>query len=233
MDNPDGEAAILTPFRVEKADLNIQFNFVEPFLPLATNMALLYVPLLDHMRQFGIGAQAIRTDAGDGSLGGFNVNFWVLQFGALVRIRLESAELHCSSLAAVNVDDVERVLLTLDEVLRAAHNELRYAGYNVTVSFHGQPVGIESREYLSRFVNNVPRDMGASIGSGVVFYFGEQPPRVIASVTLDLSAAMPDRVFVKLNSIFGSELPLRNLRQAVEQQLRLGLHGIGLEIEQQ
>lgn len=111
--NRGGAVAAVVPFRVERSELNIQLTFARPFWPIANNIGLLYSGLLDQLREFGVTPQAIRPDAGDGSLGAFNVNFWLLQFGVMARIRLESIELHAPTFN-VDLDQLERAFLALD-----------------------------------------------------------------------------------------------------------------------
>ena len=82
-----GRTTSSTPFRVERSELNVQVGFASPFWPLATNIAGLYAGLLKYLRDFGVTSHAIRPDSADGSLGAFNVNFWMLNFGVIVRIR--------------------------------------------------------------------------------------------------------------------------------------------------
>src|SRR2546428_104407 len=92
-----GDKALL-PLSLSKADVSAQVNFATPFWPLVHNIPALYSQLLGGLRDFGVSSNAIRTDAGDGSLGAYNVNFWLLNLKSFVRIRLESAEFQCRSL---------------------------------------------------------------------------------------------------------------------------------------
>lgn len=130
--------------------------------------------------------QGIRPDSGDGSLGGLNVNFWILQFGAIVRIRLDGIELNAPTFS-VDVDQLERAFRALDSSLHDAQKDLGYSNYVVTVGIHGRVEGTESKAFLARFTGDVPPGLGDIVGSGAVFYFEGRPPATLLSVSADLS----------------------------------------------
>jgi len=219
----------LRPFHVEKSDVTIHANFQAPFWPLVHNMPSLYSALLDGMREFGVGSQAIRNDSGDGSLGGYNVNFGMLEFRAIGRIRLETAEFQCPNLAKQDLDQIERAFVRFADALVTAQSDVRFASWDVSVNLHGQPEEIAAKDYLSGFLSKMPDGMGPCTGSGVVFYFGERPPTISSSVTAEISAILPDRVFVRVHSMFdGAAVPPNQLRRVVQDNLDVGLRSIGL-----
>ncbi|MBI4263198.1 MAG: hypothetical protein HY657_02380 [Acidobacteria bacterium] len=217
------------PFQIERSELNIQLPFSRPFWPIANNIALLYSGLLNHLREFGVTPQGIRPDAADGSLGAFNVNFWLLQFGVLARIRLESIELNAPTFN-VDVDRLERAFLGLDRALREAERDLAYANYAVTVGMHGHIGGLEAKDFLARFASNVPQGLGTPVGSGTVFYFESQSPATLVVLTADLSAVVAGGVYVKLHTVFDGSMSPENLRRSAEKSLEQGIAALGLEV---
>lgn len=230
MGTPGGaESTAATPFSIERSELSVQLGFVTPLWAIATNIALLYSGLLNHMREFGVTSQGIRPDSGDGSVGGFNVNFWILQFGAIVRIRLDGVELNAPSFN-VDVDQLERAFLALDSSLRDAQKDLSYSNYVVTVGVHGRVAGTESKKFLARFTGDVPPGLGDVIGSGAVFYYQGRPPATMLSVSADLSAVITDGVFVKVHSVFDGSMRPDALRKAAQQHLEQSTKALGLEI---
>jgi hypothetical protein len=54
----------------------------------------------------------------------------MLNFGVIVRIRLDSVELNAPN-SSVDVDQLDRTFRTLDQSLREAQNELAYSSYIV------------------------------------------------------------------------------------------------------
>ena len=224
-----GQTTSGKPFRIERSELNVQLSFASPFWPLANNIAALYAGLLRHLRDFGVTSYAIRPDSADGSLGAFNVNFWMLNYGVIVRIRLDSVELNAPNFG-VDVDQLERAFRALDQSLREAQNELAYSGYVVTVGMHGRVEGMESKEFLDKFTRNAPPGLGKSMGSGAVFYFEGTPPTTLLSVSADLSAVVPGGVFVKVHSVFDESMKPEGLRGLAEQQMEQSVMALGLTV---
>lgn len=223
------ESTSRTAFRIERSELNAQLSFSAPFWPIANNIAGLYAGLLKHLRDFGVTSQAMRTDSADGSLGGFNVNFWMLNFGVIVRIRLDGIELNAPTFG-VDADQLERAYRALDQGLREAQNDLSYSSYVVTVGMHGRVEGSESKQFLARFTTGAPEGLGDLVGSGAIFYFEGRPPATLLSVTADLSAVVAGGVFVKVHSVFDGSMQPEALRAAAERQLEQSVKALGLDV---
>lgn len=224
-----GQTTSSKPFRIERSELNVQIGFASPFWPLANNIAALYAGLLKHLRDFGVTSYGIRPDSADGSLGAFNVNFWMLNFGVIVRIRLDGVELNAPSFA-VDTDQLERAFRALDQSLREAQHDLAYSSYVVTVGMHGRVEGIESKEFLDNLTRNAPTGLGKSIGSGAVFYFEGAPPATLLSVSADLSSVVAGGVFVKVHSVFDESMKPEGLHSSTEQQLEQSVKALGLAV---
>jgi hypothetical protein len=224
-----GQTTASKPFRIERSELNVQLSFASPFWPLANNIAALYAGLLTHMRDFGVTSYRIRPDSADGSLGAFNVNFWMLDYGVIVRIRLDGVELNSQNFA-VDADQLERAFRALDQSLREALHELTYSGYVVTVGMHGRVEGMEAREFLDTFTRNAPMGLGKSMGSGAVFYFEGSPPATLLSVSADLSAVVAGGVFVKVHGVYDESMKPEGLRASAEQQLEQSIKALGLAV---
>lgn len=227
--DPGNTAARVVPFRVERSELNIQLTFARPFWPIANNIAALYSGLLEHLRDFGVTPHAIRPDTGDGSLGAFNVNFWLLQFGVLARIRLEGIELNVPNVS-VDVDRLERVLLALDQALREAERDLAYGNCAMTVAMHGYVEGLDAKDFLAKFVGAVPQGLGRAVGSGTVFYFEGESPATLVVLTADLSAVVTGAVYVKVHTVFEGSIGLESLRGLGEKYLEQSIAALGLQV---
>lgn len=223
--------ATLVDFDVQRADVTIQANFAAEFWPLFHNIPAFYSALLIRLRDVGLTSNAIKTDVGDGSLGGYNVNFWLFDIRALVRIRLERLDIEFRSILQADVDLLERAVVGVLEALRSSmssSSNFEIANYWVDVQLHGEPSGIPVRGYLSRFVSDAPSGLGPLLGSGCVFYFGEQSAAPVKTVTVDLSAAFPGKLYVRLATFFQGSTRPEALRAAVEEHMATGLAAIGL-----
>lgn len=215
-------------FRLERSELTAQFHFASPYWLLATNIARVYAALLERMRDFGVSSQGMRSDVADGALGSFNVNFWILQYGAIVRLRLDSVEIYSPNLA-VDTDQLERAYIALEQSLREADETTSYKSSEVTVAMHGRLENMEPTKFLERFVGNRPAGLGTAVGSGAVFYF-ENPPLTLSSITIDMSAVVAGGIFLKVQSVFDSTIKADALRTLATEQLERCVQALGLQL---
>ena len=216
---------------LSKADVSAQINFATPFWPLVHNIPALYSQLLGGLRNFGISSSAIRTDAGDGTLGAYNVSFW-LNPKSWVRIRLESAEFQCRRLMRGELDTQESAFLGLTTALRTAYPELRFAGYVITTNLQGTLKGVKVVDFISTLVQRPSEDLGPFLGSGCVFYFGARGPITLTTVTLDLATGGAEGILVRLHCVVdGTSVDPADLRRVVEPQRDIALNSLGINLE--
>lgn len=176
--------------KVLRSDLTLQVAFSQPLWQLFHNIPALYGALLKHLGERGLRTADIRTDAGDGTLGGFNVNFWLLNLGMLVRLRLESVEVQ-ADLNRVAADQLAPATDALLKAVRMASPELKFLTYSVTLGIHGHLNGANINEFLAKFTTNAPAGSGPVVGSGCVFSYGQQDPIITSALTLEPSSKTP------------------------------------------
>lgn len=215
-------------FEVERSDLSIQATFRTHLWALFHNIPQLYSALLTELGELGVTANSIKSDTADGSLGAYNVNFWLMNFRAQVRIRLEQLEIHFTNIVQADADKSERLFLQLARALAAVNEEFAFSGYAVDIGLHGQPIGIEPKEYLARFVGRRPQLPGPYIASGAVFYFGEEGHATLRTLTADLSGLLTDKLYVRIYSVFKDTVRPERLRSTVEEHTSAALRSIDL-----
>lgn len=223
----DGQADAIKKFTTERSELIIRIDFANQFWALIPDIPKLYTALLDGFREFGVTANEIRSDNGDGSIGGYNVHFWSHGFKASSRIRLESAEFHIPNLVGADVETFAGGFLVLANALIAAKPDLKFRGYAVTASFHGRVTGLDGRSYLSRFVKDIPQIGSQSVGNGGIFHYLGNPPTASVSLMLDLSAAISNGVWIRHSSEITAVAP-QDVRTVIETQLNETLTSLGL-----
>jgi hypothetical protein len=216
------------PFDVKRASLSIQVKFLKQFWPLFHNIPSLYSALLERLSAFGVTPQGIKSEVGDGSLGAYNVNFWLLGFRALVRIRLEQVEVDFNSITEADLDLFEKAFLELLAALYQASPEAGASSYTFDLGLHGDLAGVEHKEYLSRFARSIPQLPGPFIGCGFVFYFGAEGPATLRSASADLSGAMPGKLFVRVFSVYNATVELSGLRSLIEGDRGAALSALNL-----
>lgn len=220
----------LIPFDTQRSEISIQGTFESELWSLFHAVPRLYSGLLHGLRDTGITPNSIKVDKGDGSLGGYNIQFGLFDFRVLVRVRLDRFEIDFRNIVQSNIASVEHVLVGLVDALTASTSAFRVASYLVDLHMHGDVVGVDRNEYLGRFVKNVP-DLGPSLGSGCVFYFGDQPGAPLRTVTVDLSGVVPGKVYVRLFTFLDGAIAPGELSTVVEKEAKASLAALGLEAQ--
>jgi len=215
-------------FDVQRSDLLIRAKFRNHLWSLFHNIPALYSALLNRLEEFGVTPNSIRSDLADSSLGAYNVNFWMMGFRAQVRIRLEQVEIDFNGITQTDVDPLERAFVQLSQALSDANSDFALSSYTVEIGLHGQPTGIEAKEFLASFFRKVPQLPGPYIGSGAVFYFGEEATALIRNVSVDLSGQLIGGLYVRIFSVFKESVRPETLRAVVEEQFSAALLSVGL-----
>ena len=223
----------LRGFEIERSSLIVQIDYHSRFWTLAHGTPRLYEALLQGLADFGVLSQNIRSDSGDGSLGGFKVNLWMLNYAAHVQLGLTGAELRCDDLKRVTLDQLEEAFVRLTKALVTADEDLAIRSYSVTIELHGQPRGVATKEFLATFVNNPEKEeLGPSLGSGAIFYFGERPPVTVSNFSVDLSAAIEGKLhFRSVNVLDGAAVGPPDVRNVILERLRVSLEAVGLQAD--
>ena len=205
---------------VLQSELQITSAFSARLWALVHDVPSLYDSLLDRLAPFGLSPSDIRTDSGDGTLGGLNVNFWLLNFGALVRVRLESLELNVGRLDRMDPERLSAAFEGLFDAVAGASPKIVATTHAATLSFHATLKDAKSADFLARFVRDVPDGVGPYMGSGCVFYYGPRDQVVASALTLDRSAVYADAVFARTNVTFdGQKVAVAALRRMLSDHL--------------
>lgn len=228
MESVDPASSVVTVFDVQRSELNVQVVLSTPHWALFHEIPRLYTAILLRLGSLGVNITNIRTDAGDGTLGGYNVSFWMLNARCLVRIRPTLAEISYSTFTNDDVANAQEVLVGVVAALRDSGGpDFAIANITVELASHGSPRGIEAPTFLRRFINRVPEGLGNLLGAGVVFYF-ESPDTLLKVITADLSAMYPGSLYVRFVSRFSGDVDVASLAGLVDRQITEGLHGLGL-----
>ena len=190
---------------VAKADLNLDASFTQPEFSLFRDTDGLLQSLFARLQQHGLRLQDMKIERGTGSVGEFHVACYLYNFMMAVRVRPEKIEIGCFE---VPENYVERLLAAIVDALLAVQSHLPsliFRAHTMGVALHGTLDGESVKQYLSKFVGNVPSGLGPQIGSGAVFYFGAEDDRLLSSVTVDLSAVLTDGLFVRLYVVWDAK----------------------------
>ena len=222
----------LTEFDIERSALNLHIGYRGRSWML-NDKSPLYEALLERLSSLGASPYTIRTDTGDGSLGGYSLGISTLNYAVHLRLGLTGAELRCDDLSRVTLDQLEQVFVRLTEALVAIDESLTFASFSVNVELHGQPQGVEVKDYLATFVNAPEKDeLGPPLGSGAVFYFGEHSPVTLSNVSVDFSGVLEGKLYFRaINVLDGGALEPSGVRDVAIERLKVGLEAVGLKAD--
>lgn len=170
----------------------------------------------------------LRPDAGNGSVGGAGLGVRLFGGKVNVRIGLDGVRFQISSPDPQVVDCVDGVI----GAVRRASPELRFKTHSVSYARHGLIEGMKAAEFVRRFVpNSVSIDgFGDCLGAGAALYFGEAPPMISSTLTLDVSRVVPDGLFVRVFMVMDGAVGTGAAIQALaEQRTGAALKAVGLE----
>ena len=68
----------------------------------------------------------------------------------------------------------------------------------------------------------------AFIGSGAVFYFGEEGDTTLRTITADLSGYLPGKLYIRVYAIYKDTVRPQTLKTAVEEHMAAALRSLGL-----
>ena len=214
-------------FTIQKSEIEIESKFASRLWSVVHDVPVLYDALLEELAHVGLSSMDLRPDAGNGSVGGAGLGVWLFGGKVNVRIGLDSVHFQISSLEPQVVDSVDGVI----GAVRRASPELRFKSHAVSYACHGLIEGMTAAEFVRRFVpHSVNIDgFGDCLGAGAALYFGEAPPMISSTLTLDVSRVVSDglfvRVFMVMDGAVGSGTAIRAL---AEERTGAALSAVGL-----
>jgi hypothetical protein len=218
-------------FLVEKAELIVEVGFERPDFALLQDPSTLLQHLFRRLEPHGLKLGDLRVERGAGNVADFHVLCYLFNYWMTVRVRVERVEVVCAELPA---DHVERFKVVTTDVLRALKDrspDLLFRAAVVAVSMHGKPEGQPSKEYVAQFVTNIPKDLGPLTGCGSVLYFGPDGDRVLSVVTVDMSAAVADSLYVRVHAVWDAKrVPVEDLSALADDYVRHVVERLGLRL---
>lgn len=215
---------------IARSDIEIHSRLKNRLWTVFHNIPRIYESLLAQLGPIGLTTADIRTDAGDGSLAGFNLNFWLFQFRLLVRVRLDSVEMRWNGLTA---GDVPSMVDALDRVLSA----VAHAGENTVPSTHEISAALHfvlentsANDVIKRFAPTVPEiGPGPLLGTGVAMYYGPRDEVLSSSLGLEPSTVIPQGLFARITISCDGALSTHRLQERLENQIHETLRTFGFD----
>ena len=216
---------------VAKADLAFEAGFPQPEFGLFQDTAALLHHLFKHLEPHGLRLNDIRVERGTGNMGDQQIVCYLFNYWMTVRIRIERIEVVCSELPRDYVEKFKAAILDVLQAIKDYRPEQSFRTFGMVLGLHAKLEGQPAREYLARFIAKVPENLGPSTGGGVIFYFGPEGDRLVASIIADVSAAVQDAVYLRIHGLWDAKkVAPASLPGVADVLVRQALEGLDLSL---
>jgi hypothetical protein len=220
-----------TTLNVVKADCTLETAFAQPYLAMFRDTPGLLQSLLTHLQAHAPQLQNIKIERGNESVGDFHVVCHLYDFRTGVRVFTEKVSVACVNIQDREIERVGAVVVDALSAVQAHQPAISFGTHTFTVAIHGRLEDGSALQYLSNFSNNVPTGLGPFTGSGSVMYFGPKDDRILSTMTVDLSALVPDGLLVRPYVVWDAKrIELRELPVRGAEFVRHALGAFGLEV---
>ena len=227
----EGRGDVPTKLEVARGDATLEAGFTEPRFDLLGNPADLLRDVFKRLQPHGPRLADVRVERGTGSVSDFHVSCYLFNYSMTIRIRVERVEIVCPDLRQEHLVRFKAVIVDTLEAVKDHLTDVAFRAFSLAVGLHGTLEGQAAREYLRQFVSNAPKDLGPPAGSGAVFYFGADADRLLSSLTVDMSAVVPDAVYVRTQAMWdATRVSIESLPVLADRFVRDGLGRLGLEL---
>lgn len=214
-------------FTVEQSEIEIESQFASRLWSVVHDVPVLYDALLEELAHVDFSSMDLRPDSGNGSVGGAGVGVWLFGGKANARISLDGVRFQTSSTEPRVVDSVDGVI----GAVQRASPGLVFRSHAVSYACHGLIEGMKAADFVRRFVPNSVHvaGFGDCLGAGAALYFGEAPPVMSATLTLDVSRVVQDGVFVRVFMVMDGGVGASSaVRALAEERTGAALTAVGL-----
>ena len=132
--------------------------------------------VFERLHPHGLRLADMKIEAG-GSLADFQLTASLLSHSTMVRIRLDSVEIHCYNAGTTTADRIDNVVVSILEGLQQDSPDLELVSLTSSLGLHGIVGGVSALDFLSEFSGSPDVALGPPDGSGAALYFGESGTR--------------------------------------------------------
>lgn len=213
----------MDPIRVNVVHSQCQYQgqFSAPAFKMLNNVVLLYENLIGTLKKHGASVATLKYDVGTGDFSQANVNCTILNFQAVVKLRLEALEVTFHNLLTVGEEVAYQVINDAWRAAKGSFEPLTLTEQTITTTTNLKLLDTQYDDVLRRFVNP-PKGLSGVNRAGVVFYLNEKfapevkkgsmlldqslfdPGQLVVQVglTLDATKVSPDNLRTTYNSLF-------------------------------
>ncbi|MBI2160204.1 MAG: hypothetical protein HYU25_07500 [Candidatus Rokubacteria bacterium] len=216
---------------VAKADLSVESGFAQPEFGLFRDTPKFLQHLFTRLQPHAPQLQNLKIERGNNSIAEFHVVCHLYNFRVGVRVFTEKVGVVCIDVQENEVERFETVIVDALSAVKEHQPAVAFRTHTMGVMLHGTLQDKSARDYLATFVKNVPSGLGPHTGNGAVIYFGAQEDRILSSITMDLSALVPDGLFLRPYVVWdANKIEVAALPARATAFVRQALDAFGLEV---
>lgn len=216
--------------KVSQAELSFQADFSEPAFDIFRDAASLNRRMFSKLSKFGLRLSDIKPERGNGSLADLHLRCSLFNFSVTINVRAERVEVNCFDKNVIGSKSFPDAVVEALEAVQTHVPSVPFRTYTWSLALHSLLTGVSQADFLAKFSAGRPEELGPSIGSGTVFYYGPDAERLMSSVTIDLSTLLRDHVFIRAQVVWDAQkATLRSLPDLAEKYAALVLERLGLE----
>jgi len=189
-----------TQLAVSLADLALEAGYPQPDFGLLRDGSSLVGHLYTRLEPYGLTLNDIRAEGVTGSAADRHILVTLFNGTLSLRVRIDKVEV---AWTRFNNDQTEKLKSATLDAMKAFVDykaTISFKSFAVALALHGPLNGMRAREYLARFVTNIPTNVGPPVGAGAAFYFGAADTRLYSAVIVDASVIVTDGLFVRVHS---------------------------------
>jgi len=185
-------------FDVSQGQVQIRSEFAEPQFGLFDKAGLFYQGLLDGLGEYGLKLSDMKLEwaTNEQSLADYHLRCFLLNFGVTLRFRADRVDMFFNA-GRVSEPEITGIVVAAIRALIEVLPDVSFRGHETEVAIHGIVADTTAADLVATFVRARPEQLGPSVGSGCVFYFGPEGERLSSNLTLDLSVPVAGGLYVR------------------------------------
>ena len=215
-------------FAIERSEVELESAFAPRLWSLIDGVPALYDALLDDLGSIGLSSTELRPDAGDGSVGNTCLGFGLGDTPAS-ESGLESVRFQSSSA----VPNLMVVVGAVTAAVRRLLPDFTFRSHGFSYACHGRIEGTRAVDYVRAFFQDsvAIEGFGGHLGAGIALYYGDAPPIMSSTVTLDMSRVLEDGLYVRVFMVIDEKAgTLEHVQALADERFRATLAAVKLEV---
>ncbi|CAE6703405.1 MAG: hypothetical protein H8K06_08670 [Nitrospira sp.] len=216
---------------VVKAELGIEATYAQPEFSLFEGPKLIET-LYKRLEKYGLKISELQAE-NSAIIGERHIRFYLFSYLMNVKIRYDKVEVTCTELPRNRVDDYSEAIVDILGAVTDCCSGVSFKVFSVATALHAKLEGKPSRDFIGGLTVKGPEGLGPLTGAGAVFYFGPENERLLSSITVDVSAAVTDAIYLRIYGIWdGKRVRVDSLRRMAKDFVAQALASLNVRFKQ-